>query len=692
MLLNIKHVKFKNFFSFGAKWQNLELKEGTNLVIGYDQDNDRRNGAGKSSLLDAIVFGLFGRTAKDVTLPRIPNWKNKRGCEVHIEFEKNGVLYRIERGLKPGFIRLYKNGSEVEQVSHKSDFQTEIEKDHIGIDFDTFMSLIHCNPNTNISIFNVSKGQKRAFIEKLFGLETFSNITKKANEKLASIDRRVTDISKIIDFNKKNISTLELQNVNFEDSIRKLVSYRKEIRDLEKKLENVDDKIISLTEKHKEKSALELLLSMQATDVSNILTNIEKKSYGLTQKIKSISVDVDSKKEKEIKKQIEELKKVPICNCNRDEVKKDMIAATLNLTKYTTLRDALPDITSLKDKCECPTCLSSVNYNVLSAKHNELQSTYTIEIKILEGQIEGYNLILRTEEKYRKAQEEIKDLETKLAAIEIEKSKLVKKALYEKIIEKYGKLKKKLQAKLDKLNKSMEEIDEKLSTITADINDLTNKKKQLDELKQKEKIQQDQKSEFGSYIEANDVKIQEYKKEIVSVEKEKKQLSVMEDYLEYIKTLCKDENVKQFAIANIIPFVNQQVNSYLAEAGFNFYVKLDNWLDIEIKGPGIDNSSYGNLSGGESKSVNLALQLAFLDVCKLHSAVFPNVLLLDEILDSAIDSYGIQRMMSIIKHKQQVDDLKVYIVSHRKEINEIESDRIYQITKSKGFSTINEVA
>lgn len=55
MLLNIKHVKFKNFFSFGAKWQNLELKEGTNLVIGYDQDNDRRNGAGKCLSGDTLI-------------------------------------------------------------------------------------------------------------------------------------------------------------------------------------------------------------------------------------------------------------------------------------------------------------------------------------------------------------------------------------------------------------------------------------------------------------------------------------------------------------------------------------------------------------------------------------------------------------------------------------------------------------
>ena len=152
--------------------------------------------------------------------------------------------------------------------------------------------------------------------------------------------------------------------------------------------------------------------------------------------------------------------------------------------------------------------------------------------------------------------------------------------------------------------------------------------------------------------------------------------------------MCKDENIKQFAISSNIPYINERVNYYLSEVGHNFYVVLDNWLDLQIKGPGITNGSYGSLSAGESKCIDLAMQFAFLDVSRIQSGAFIDLLIEDEILDSSIDSIGLPKLINILKFKQVEDNLKTFIISHRSEINDLDIDNIYQVVKKNGYSTV----
>jgi DNA repair exonuclease SbcCD ATPase subunit len=111
-------------------------------------------------------------------------------------------------------------------------------------------------------------------------------------------------------------------------------------------------------------------------------------------------------------------------------------------------------------------------------------------------------------------------------------------------------------------------------------------------------------------------------------------------------------------------------------------------LDLEIKGPGISGASYGNLSGGEARGIDLSLQLALLDFARAKAGVFPDVLELDELLDSSIDSYGLKKIMQIVRMKQEQDNLKIFLVSHRKEVNDISVDRTILVEKVNGYSSI----
>jgi DNA repair exonuclease SbcCD ATPase subunit len=172
-----------------------------------------------------------------------------------------------------------------------------------------------------------------------------------------------------------------------------------------------------------------------------------------------------------------------------------------------------------------------------------------------------------------------------------------------------------------------------------------------------------------------------------------KRLDELCSYLDYVKTICKDDNIKQFAISAIMPYLNNQVNNYLSAIGSQFYVQFDSWLNENIEGPGIYKCGYGNLSGAESKSLDLALQFAFLDIARIQAGIYPDVLILDELLDTSVDSSGLNNILTLIKKKQEEDNLKVYLITHRKEVESsgIEFERSYTILKEEGFSYLKSI-
>jgi DNA repair exonuclease SbcCD ATPase subunit len=137
-----------------------------------------------------------------------------------------------------------------------------------------------------------------------------------------------------------------------------------------------------------------------------------------------------------------------------------------------------------------------------------------------------------------------------------------------------------------------------------------------------------------------------------------------------------------------MPFLNKQTNYYLSEVNYGFYVSIDKWLDVEVKGPGIRNASYDSLSGGERRGIDIALQLSLLDIAQVQSGIFPDILVFDELLDSSIDGIGMDRLLKIIRTKQKESNNKIFIISHRQEIDAELIDHEYKVIKENGYSKV----
>lgn len=316
-------------------------------------------------------------------------------------------------------------------------------------------------------------------------------------------------------------------------------------------------------------------------------------------------------------------------------------AVSINDLQYTTrnYRDQIIDTKNkmdlLQEENKCPTCESKINPE-------------------------------RLKEKYRKR---IKDYEEKI-------TKLLPKIEQLKTLEKNGE---------ESLNNKKEErrifheTETRIKILSKDVEYLKESVKEEVETKKKIEGKIEEYEEAKKRLDLENMKLRE----------ERDNLDKLQDYLDHLKDRCKDEEIKQYAISSNIPLINKATNEYLAEVGFNFYIEIDRFIDARIKGPGIFGESCSNLSGGESKSVDLSLMMAFHDIARLKAKNYIDILFLDEILDSSVDGVNIQNMFNIIRKKQIKDKLKVYIISHRPEINDLEVNRVVKVEKEGGYSRIS---
>lgn len=668
----IEYVKAKNFLSFGSNPTTFEVKEGINLITGINKDTGRVNGTGKTSICEAIVWGLYNRTIKDITKDQIVNWKNKKKCVVEIAFSIDDNKYIVERGIKPNTLKIFKNEKELDQLSSVVDFQNYLENEILKIDYKTFVTLFHNNPNSFVSIFDIPKAQKRKFLENLFNLESYSEIKNKINKKVSAIDNTVLKNTTEVSKNDERVNSLERNVSQYDSDIKSIDVSTGTLENLKIKLSEIPDDAPSNED-----------IAKLEENISNVRKLVEKVNIDLAERNSELKVnpytnDAEEKLE-ECKKSFEgliydkEVEDLLNQECLELKVKKDSLNNDLKKVSQKGQYEDLDD---------CPICGSKMDNESLRKHRAHEKERITNEIKDIvlleESKILEYNKVKKQNLDYKYYESEIerftKAVEANKKFTEIMKSK-------ESLSNTYEIYKKSLDGKEIQLREMRELVSK------------SNKEPILKQIEFEENKIEERKAQIA--------KLEEYKGNAISemtllksdnIELRKKNItfSNLKEYYNFIKKLCSDENIKQYAISNIIPIINQKVNYYLSEAGVGFYVKMDGWLDCEIKGPGISNASASSLSGGEKKSLDLALQFALFDITKLKCKNLPNILILDEILDSSVDAKGIENLMNIIKVKQKEDHLACLIVSHRKEIGSFTIDRKYTIIKSNGYSSLQE--
>ena len=176
-MINFKKLRFKNFLSTGNNFTEIDFeKTPTTLVVGH-------NGAGKSTMLDALSFGLFGKPHRKISKGQLVNTINGKGSLVEVEFSIGKQNYKVIRGIKPNKFEIWVNGNMVNQDSHAKEYQSMLEKNIIKLNHKSFHQIVVLGSSSFVPFMQLAGGSRREVIEDLLDINMFSKMNGLLKEK-----------------------------------------------------------------------------------------------------------------------------------------------------------------------------------------------------------------------------------------------------------------------------------------------------------------------------------------------------------------------------------------------------------------------------------------------------------------------------------------------------------------------------
>src|SRR6056300_1553609 len=192
-MIIFKSVKYKNFLSTGNSYTEINLNETkSTLVVG-------QNGAGKSTMLDAISFALFGRPHRNINKNQLVNSINQKGCIVEVEFSIGSSAFKIVRGIKPVIFEIWKNGTMINQSSHAKEYQKILEQNILKLNHKSFHQVVVLGSSSFIPFMQLSAWVRREVIEDLLDINVFSKMNTLLKEQSNTLKENTRQISYEID-------------------------------------------------------------------------------------------------------------------------------------------------------------------------------------------------------------------------------------------------------------------------------------------------------------------------------------------------------------------------------------------------------------------------------------------------------------------------------------------------------------
>jgi len=219
-MILFEKVRWKNFLSTGNQYIEIELtNHSTNLVIGT-------NGAGKSTVLDALTFSLFGKPFRKINKPQLINSTNEKDCRVEVEFSIGITEWKVVRGIKPNLFEIWRDGNCLNQFANVNDQQKWLEQNVLKMNYKSFTQIVILGSSTFVPFMQLTSNHRREVIEDLLDIKIFSSMNNLIKEKIRTI--------------KEDIKVLSLKKDNLTD---KITMQEKFIQELElQSKESIDEK------------------------------------------------------------------------------------------------------------------------------------------------------------------------------------------------------------------------------------------------------------------------------------------------------------------------------------------------------------------------------------------------------------------------------------------------------------------
>lgn len=256
-MIIFRNIRFRNFLSTGNNWTEIDFdKFKTTLVVGH-------NGSGKSTMLDALAFALFGKPHRNINKPQLVNTINNKDCMVEVKFDVAGSSYKIVRGIKPQKFEIWKDDQLLNQSSHAKEYQRILEQNILKLNHKSFHQIVVLGSSSFVPFMQLPAQHRRDVIEDLLDINIFSKMNQILKEKNSNIKEELRQLDYDLELKKEKI---DLQS-----------KYIKEVQALS------DDQI---EEKENEIFLAEDSINNLQHENGSLSEDIEKLSIGLEEGLK----------------------------------------------------------------------------------------------------------------------------------------------------------------------------------------------------------------------------------------------------------------------------------------------------------------------------------------------------------------------------------------------------------------------
>ena len=412
-MITFKYVRWKNFLSTGNQFTEIQLdRSSTTLIIG-------ENGAGKSTILDALCFGLFNKPFRNISKNQLVNSVNNSTAIVEVEFTVGGKEVKVIRGIKPNKFEVYVGGQMINQDANARDYQKHLEQQIMGLNYRSFTQVVILGSSTFVPFMQLSTKARREVVEDILDIKVFSLMNFLLKSKTKELNEETRSVEYNYDLTKEKINLQE-------KFIEEVVNNKSNI--IEENKSKVNDNLSNIKTKNQEVKTLENEKSKLSFDAEEKL-KVEQKIKKLTKAEAALQ-----NRKTENARQIEFFKNNDECPTCEQSITDDTKSA-----KITSRKTKVGELDLAIESCST---LERVEQDRLDKILEDLETIRQKDVEIAKirssvAELEKFNAKLQSDiETYEKGQvsdedkEKLSELKGSIKVIEEQKSKLTEDKFY----------------------------------------------------------------------------------------------------------------------------------------------------------------------------------------------------------------------------------------------------------------------